>query len=47
MERAFHDEDLLIRITGDTLAIAPPLMVSEAQIAEIFDKTARVIAAVM
>jgi beta-alanine--pyruvate transaminase len=47
MERAFHDEDLVIRIAGDTLAIAPPLIVSEAQIAEIFDKTARVIRAVM
>jgi len=47
MERAFHDEDLVIRITGDTLALAPPLIVSEAQIAEIFEKTARVIRAVM
>jgi beta-alanine--pyruvate transaminase len=46
MERAFHDEDLVIRITGDTLAIAPPLIVTEAQIAEIFEKTARVIKAV-
>ena len=46
MDRAFHDEDLVIRISGDTLAIAPPLIVSEAQIAEIFDKTARVIRAV-
>jgi beta-alanine--pyruvate transaminase len=46
MERAFHDEDLVFRIAGDTLAIAPPLIVSEAQIAEIFDKTARVIRAV-
>jgi beta-alanine--pyruvate transaminase len=47
MERAFYDEDLIIRITGDTLAIAPPLIASEAQIAEIFEKTARVIKAVM
>jgi beta-alanine--pyruvate transaminase len=47
MERAFHDEDLVIRITGDTLAIAPPLTVSEAQIGEIFDKVGRVIRAVM
>jgi beta-alanine--pyruvate transaminase len=47
MERAFHDEDLVIRITGDTLAIAPPLIVSEAQTAEIFEKTARVIRAVI
>jgi beta-alanine--pyruvate transaminase len=47
MERAFHDEDLVIRITGDTLAIAPPLIVTEGQVVEIFEKTARVIQAVM
>jgi beta-alanine--pyruvate transaminase len=47
MDRAFHDEDLVIRITGDTLAIAPPLIVTEAQIAEIFEKVGRVIRAVM
>ena len=46
MERAFHDEDLVIRVGGETIAIAPPLIVSEAQIAEIFDKLARVIRAV-
>ena len=43
MERAFQDEDLVIRIAGETLAIAPPLIVSEAQIGEIFDKVGRVI----
>src|ERR1700684_2322580 len=47
MDRAFHDEDLVIRISGDTLAIAPPLIVPEAQIAEIFEKVGRVIRAVM
>jgi beta-alanine--pyruvate transaminase len=47
MERAFHDEGLMIRITGETLALTPPLVVSEAQIGEIFDKVARVIKAVM
>jgi beta-alanine--pyruvate transaminase len=47
MNRAFHEEDLLIRISGDTLAIAPPLTVNEAQIGEIFEKVARVIRAVM
>jgi len=46
MERAFHDEDLVIRITGDTLAIAPPLIVNEAQIGEIFEKVGRVVRAV-
>ena len=45
MERAFHDEDLVIRISGDTLAVAPPLIVSEAEIGEIFEKVAHVIRA--
>src|SRR6478609_364812 len=45
MERAFHEESLMIRVSGDTLAIAPPLIVTEAQIGEIFEKTARVIRA--
>src|SRR5580693_4167814 len=47
MERGFHDEGVMIRITGETLALTPPLIVSEAQIGEIFDKVARVIRAVM
>jgi beta-alanine--pyruvate transaminase len=38
MDRAFHDEGLMIRITGDTIALSPPLtpplIVSEAQIGE-------------
>jgi beta-alanine--pyruvate transaminase len=47
MDRAFRDENLMIRITGDTLALCPPLIVSEKQIGEIFDKVTRVIRAVM
>jgi beta-alanine--pyruvate transaminase len=46
MECAFADEEVLIRIAGDTIALSPPLVVSEAQIGEIFDKVARVIKAV-
>jgi beta-alanine--pyruvate transaminase len=46
MERAFFDEGVTIRIAGDTLALTPPLIVSEAQIGEIFDKIGRVINAV-
>jgi beta-alanine--pyruvate transaminase len=46
MDRAFGEEGLMIRITGDTIALCPPLIVSEAQIGEIFDKVARVIRAV-
>jgi len=46
MARAFHDESLLIRTTGDTIALTPPLIVSEQEIGEIFEKVARVIRAV-
>lgn len=43
MEVAFHQEDMMVRITGDTIALSPPLIVSEAQIVEIFDKVAKII----
>jgi beta-alanine--pyruvate transaminase len=46
MERGYHDEGLMIRISGDTLALSPPLIVSEAQIGEIVEKTGRLIKAV-
>lgn len=38
MENGFHDHDILIRITGDTIALSPPLMITEAHLAEIFHK---------
>jgi len=46
MDRAFHEQDFTIRAVGDTLALSPPLIVSEAQIGEMFDKLARVIKSV-
>jgi beta-alanine--pyruvate transaminase len=46
LERAFHEESMMIRAVGDTLALTPPLIVSEAQIAEIFGKVAKLIRAV-
>src|SRR5712691_5530756 len=46
LEHAFHQESVTVRSVGDTLALTPPLTVSEAQIGEIFDKVARVIRAV-
>ena len=45
MVRGFQDEGIVIRITGETIALTPPLIVSEAQIGEIFEKVARVIEA--
>jgi beta-alanine--pyruvate transaminase len=46
MVRAFNDENIVIRITGDTIALTPPLIVGENEIADIFERVARVIRAV-
>jgi beta-alanine--pyruvate transaminase len=46
LNSAFHDNDLMLRIAGDTLALTPPLIVSEDQIGEIVAKVAKVIRAV-
>jgi beta-alanine--pyruvate transaminase len=46
MERAFHDQGVMIRTAGETIALSPPLIVSEGQIDEIFDKVGGVIKAV-
>jgi beta-alanine--pyruvate transaminase len=43
MSKAFADENVVIRIAGETIAISPPLIVSESQIGTIFDKVGRVI----
>jgi beta-alanine--pyruvate transaminase len=46
MERAFQDEGVMIRAAGETIALSPPLIVTEAQIDEIVDKVGRAIKAV-
>ncbi len=46
MDIAFRDAALMIRSTGDTLALTPPLIVSESQIGEIADKVRKVLRAV-
>jgi len=43
MEKAFADEDLMIRIAGDTIALSPPLIITESEIGEMFVKLARVL----
>jgi beta-alanine--pyruvate transaminase len=45
MERAFHDIGLMFRIAGDTIALSPPLIVSENEIGEIVEKVGRAIKA--
>src|SRR6201999_4430731 len=46
LNSAFHDNDLMLRVAGDTLALTPPLIVTEDQIGEIIEKVAKVIRAV-
>jgi beta-alanine--pyruvate transaminase len=36
MEKGFHDHGIMLRITGDTIALSPPLIVKEEQFDEIF-----------
>ncbi len=43
LEKAFHEEGLMLRSSGDTLVLAPPLIVSEAQIGEMVEKVGRLI----
>ena len=38
MERGFHEQGIMLRITGDTVAVTPPLIISETQIDELFGK---------
>ncbi|GEP00917.1 aspartate aminotransferase family protein [Methylobacterium haplocladii] len=46
MVHAFNVSDLVIRVSGDTLALCPALIVSEDQIGELVEKTRVVIRAV-
>ena len=47
MENGFHDAGMMVRITADTIALSPPLMISENQIDEIFtDKMPKILASV-
>ena len=38
MEQGFHDHGIMVRVSGDTIALSPPLIVSESQIDEIFSQ---------
>jgi len=43
MDRAFNEYGLMIRATGDTLALSPPLIITEDQIGEVFERLAQLI----
>lgn len=43
IETAYHDEDIYVRITGDTIIVSPPLIATDEDISLIRDKLATVI----
>jgi beta-alanine--pyruvate transaminase len=43
VNHAFFDQDLMVRITGDSIALSPPLIISEPQIEEIVTKLGKVL----
>ena len=43
-ERMFHDFDIYVRVAGDTLIVAPPLVSTEADIIEMRDRIAKILA---
>ncbi|HEY4925903.1 MAG TPA: aspartate aminotransferase family protein [Roseiarcus sp.] len=46
VEHSFHEAGIMIRISGDTIELTPPLIISENQIGEIVDKVGQTIKAV-
>jgi beta-alanine--pyruvate transaminase len=46
MDKAFQDIGIMFRVAGDTIALSPPLIISEDQIGEIVDKVGTAIRAV-
>ncbi|RAI41006.1 aspartate aminotransferase family protein [Rhodoplanes roseus] len=46
MDEGFFRQDAIVRVSGDTIALSPSLIVGEDEIGEIVEKTARIIRAV-
>ncbi len=46
LDRGFNQENITLRAVGDTLALTPPLIMTEGQIQEIVDKVAKLIRSV-
>jgi beta-alanine--pyruvate transaminase len=46
LERMYHEYDLYVRVTADTLVVAPPLIATESDIADITERIAKVLDAV-
>ncbi len=46
LKRGFFDEDIMVRVAGDTICLAPSLIVEESEIGRLVDGVRRVITAV-
>ena len=46
LEHSFHEAGIMLRISGDTIELTPPLIISENQIDEVMDKVGASIKAV-
>ena len=46
IEYSFHEAGIMLRLSGDTIELTPPLIISENQIGEIVDKVGQTIKAV-
>ena len=46
LEYSFHEDGIMLRLSGDTIELMPPLIISEEQIGEIVEKIGRTIEAV-
>lgn len=45
MLNAFHKQDIMVRVSGDTIALSPPLIISETEIADIANRFRAALAA--
>jgi beta-alanine--pyruvate transaminase len=43
IQRAFWDEDLVVRVSGDTIALSPPLIASESDLSDIAQRIRRIL----
>lgn len=43
IQRAYFEENLVLRVSGDTIALSPPLIASEAELAEIVQRIRRIL----
>ncbi len=43
MERAFYNHDIMVRVTGDTIALSPPLIITREEIDALFETLGRLL----